>query len=225
MSGSLSSSSSPYSPSLPSNNRIATNSSNNNDLQDVVDALLVTTKGKGNYFKVVVKEKRFQNELTNKGFGQTENSEFLLQPYEALYLLYTNRLSLKTELYKDLSFTCLLHRILKQDKHILTKFLVYRDLRSRGYIAKEGFGLGVDFRVYERGEFEKKPAKYVVFAVTEGTDIKAGNFSDTIEEIRKMGKFAVIAVIERRGEIIYYKASKMYFTDNKYHSITTDIQL
>jgi tRNA-intron endonuclease len=31
-----------------------------------------------------------------------------------------------------------------------------------------------------------------------------------------MGKEAVVAVIERRGEVIYYKASKMRFIENKY---------
>jgi tRNA-intron endonuclease len=31
-----------------------------------------------------------------------------------------------------------------------------------------------------------------------------------------MGKEAVVAVIERRGEVIYYKASKMRFTENRY---------
>jgi tRNA-intron endonuclease len=31
-----------------------------------------------------------------------------------------------------------------------------------------------------------------------------------------MGKEAVVAVIERRGEVIYYKASKMRFIENRY---------
>jgi tRNA-intron endonuclease len=88
-------------------------------------------------------------------------------------------------------------------------------LRSRGYIAKEGFGFGVDFRVYERGEFEKKPSKYIVFGINEGIDMKANDFSNAIEQIGIMGKEAVIAVIERRGEIIYYKVSKTRFTENK----------
>ena len=104
---------------------------------------------------------------------------------------------------------------LKYDKDILTKFLIYRDLRSRGYIAKEGFGFGVDFRVYERGEFEKKPSKYIVFGISEGIDMKANDFSAAIEQIGIMGKEAVIAVIERRGGIIYYKVSKTRFTENK----------
>lgn len=219
MSPSSTSSPSRYFPSLPLDGEL-NKANGNNDLQDIVEAFLFLTKQKHNNLKVLVKEKRAQDQLTNKGFGQKEDADFLLQPYEALYLVYTNRLILKNLAYEDISFSQLLHIVLKQDKHILTKFLVYRDLRSRGYVAKEGFGFGLDFRVYERGEFEKKPAKYVVFSISEGTDITAGSFANVIEEIRRMGKFPVAAVIERRGEIIYYKASKMHFGDNKGFSAT-----
>jgi tRNA-intron endonuclease len=50
--------------------------------------------------------------------------------------------------------------------------------------------------------------------MNEGVNIKANNFSCAIEQIRKMGKDAVIAVIERRGGIIYYKVSKTLFAEN-----------
>ncbi|HZE78861.1 MAG TPA: tRNA-intron lyase [Nitrososphaeraceae archaeon] len=218
---STSSSPSGYFPSLPLEGEL-NKPNGNNDLQEIVEAFLLVTKQKRNNLKVVIKDKRAQDQLTNKGFGQREDSDFLLQPYEALYLVYTNRLILKNLAYEEISFSQLLHIVLKQDKHILTKFLVYRDLRSRGYVAKEGFGFGLDFRVYERGEFEKKPAKYVVFSISEGTDITAGSFASVIEEIRRMGKFPVAAVIERRGEIIYYKTSKVHFGDNKDSSATAN---
>jgi tRNA-intron endonuclease len=81
-------------------------------------------------------------------------------------------------------------------------------------VAKEGFGFGNDFRVYERGEYEKKPAKYVVFGINEGTNVKAKDFALAVSQIQKMGKEAVVAVIERRGEVIYYKASTINFTNN-----------
>jgi len=35
-----------------------------------------------------------------------------------------------------------------------------------------------------------------------------------ITSIEKMGKEAIIAVIERRGEIIYYKIAKKHFNKN-----------
>jgi tRNA-intron endonuclease len=178
------------------------------DFQYIVEAVLA---GRG--LKILVTETRFQDQLRNKGFGEKEDSEYILKPYEALYLIHTKRLVLKSK-KDDLDFDSLTELILKYDKDILTRFLIYRDLRSRGYIAKEGFGFGVDFRVYERGEFEKKPSKYIVFGMNEGVNIKANNFSCAIEQIRKMGKDAVIAVIERRGGIIYYKVSKTLFAEN-----------
>src|SRR6188472_3801810 len=180
------------------------------DFQYIVEAVLA---GRG--LKILVAETRFQDQLRNKGFGEKEDSEYILKPYEALYLIHTKRLVLKSK-KDDLDFDSLTELILKYDKDILTKFLIYRDLRSRGYIAKEGFGFGVDFRVYERGEFEKKPSKYIVFGINEGINLKANEFSNAIEQIGKMGKEAVIAVIERRGGIIYYKVSKTRFiSDNK----------
>jgi tRNA-intron endonuclease, archaea type len=184
-------------------------SSDNSDFPYLIEAVMAN-RG----LKIVVEESRFQDQLRNKGFGDKEDSEYLLKPYEALYLVYTKRLILKGK-RNNLDFDSLIELILKHDKDILTKFLIYRDLRSRGYIAKEGFGFGVDFRVYEKGEFEKKPSKYIVFGLNEGINMKASNFSAAIEQIGKMGKEGVIAVVERRGGVIYYKVAKTRFIEKK----------
>lgn len=162
--------------------------------------------------KIVVDETHFQDELRTKGFGEKENAEFILKPYEALYLFHTKRLKLKNK--PAIGFNSLFELLLKHNRNIMSEFLVYRDLRSRGYVAKEGFGFGNDFRVYERGDYEKKPAKYVVFGINEGTNTTAKEFASAVSQIQKMGKEAVVAVIERRGEVIYYKASTIHFTDN-----------
>jgi len=165
--------------------------------------------------KIVVDETHFQDELRTKGFGEKEDDEYVLKPYEALFLMHTKRLTLKNK--AGMIFDRLFELMFKYDKNIMTKFLVYRDLRSRGYVAKEGFGFGNDFRVYARGEYEKKPAKYVVFGINEGTNTTAKDFASAVDQIEKMGKEAIVAVIERRGEVIYYKASKMRFTENRFH--------
>jgi tRNA-intron endonuclease len=160
--------------------------------------------------KFVVDDERHRDQLRNRGFGEKEDNDYVLKSYEALYLSYTKRLIVKDNDYIA-GFDDLVRVLIRRDKNILTRFMVYRDLRSRGYIPKEGFGFGIDFRVYERGEFEKKPAKYVVFGISEGTIIKADKLAKTINQIARMGKDAVIAVIERRGEVIYYKISKASF--------------
>jgi len=62
----------------------------------------------------------------------------------------------------------------KTDSEVLTKFLIYRDLRNRGYVVKDGFGFGSDFRVYERGHFGEKGAKFLIFGLNEGQQEKMG---------------------------------------------------
>ena len=114
-----------------------------------------------------------------------------------------------------LGFEDLVRILIKRDKNILTKFMVYRDLRSRGYIPKEGFGFGVDFRVYGRGDTEKSLPSMLSSESVKVTKIKADRLAKTIEQIVRMGKDAVVAVIERRGEVIYYKMSRVSFPDNK----------
>jgi tRNA-intron endonuclease, archaea type len=172
--------------------------------------------------KTIVHESKYKDQLRNKGFGEVFNDEYILSDLEALYLLNNKKLKL---LGKDeYDFSTLMQQLLKKDKKILTKYLIYRDLRSKGYVVKEGFGFGNDFRIYDRGEYGKKPSKYVSIGINEGINIKSKDFVETIEQIENMGKDTVIAVIERRGEIIYYKTIKMSFFENtKKKQINSDM--
>lgn len=154
------------------------------------------------------------HELELKGFGEQEKDGYFLKPFETLYLLYTDKLVLK-KIKKKIDFNAMMDIAQTDDSDILTKFLIYRDLRNRGYVVKDGFGFGSDFRVYERGQFGEKGAKFLIFGLNEGQTEKMGNLQKTVEQITQMGKEPVIAVIERRGEVIYYKINKMNFYENK----------
>lgn len=161
-----------------------------------------------------ISDKEMIHELELKGFGEQEKDGYFLKPFESLYLLYTDRLVLK-KIRKKIDFNEMMEITQTHDSDILTKFLIYRDLRNRGYVVKDGFGFGSDFRVYERGHFGEKGAKFLIFGLNEGQKEKMGNLQNTVEQITQMGKEPVIAVIERRGEIIYYKINKMNFYENK----------
>ena len=162
---------------------------------------------------IVVESVKQQDQLRSKGYGEKIKDMYILESYEALFLLYYNRLVLKKQ-KSILDFSTYLQILLKIDLSIFTKFLIFRDLRTRGYIPKEGFGFGNDFRVYERGEYSRKAAKYVIFGINEGLSVKANILLENIRSIEKMGKEAIIAVIERRGEIIYYKVNQKKFPPN-----------
>ena len=163
---------------------------------------------------VLISDKEMQHILEQKGFGETMKKKFFLKPFESLYLLYVGKLKLSRG-KQAIDFTTLMAECIKLDPNSFTKFLIYRDLRTKGYVPKDGFGFGSDFRVYERGQFGEKGTKYVIFGLTEGKREKIGLLQKQIEDITTMGKEPVIAVIERRGEVIYYKVSKIQFYQNK----------
>lgn len=161
-----------------------------------------------------ISDKKMINELDQKGYGEIEKEKLFLKQFETLYLLYTNRLVLKKG-KKQIDFDSFMSICQKTDTDVLTKFLIYRDLRNRGYVVKDGFGFGSDFRVYERGHFGEKGAKFLIFGLNEGQQEKIGTLQKKIEEITQMGKEPIVAVIERRGEVIYYKINRINFLENK----------
>ena len=154
------------------------------------------------------------HELELGGYGDIRDGKLFLQPFETLYLLHTKRLILQKG-RAQVGFDHFVGACQESDPEILARFLIYRDLRSRGYVVKDGFGFGPDFRVYERGHFGQKGAKFLVFGLNEGRQERMGSLQKKIEEITRMGKEPIIAVIERRGEVIYYKINKMTFYENK----------
>jgi len=155
--------------------------------------------------------------LESKGFGIKEVGQYFLKDYEVLYLMYNKKLALKRMTRKskksqskleEVNFADYVTFSQERDENAWTRFLIFRDLRSRGYVVREGFGFPIDFRVYDRGDYGNKAAKYIVFGLNEGKTMSLGELKKHVEEMSTMGKEAVIAVVERRGEVIYYKVAK-----------------
>ena len=61
---------------------------------------------------------------------------------------------------------------------------------------------------------ETRVQNSLIFGLNEGQQDKMGNLQKKIEQITQMGKEPIIAVIERRGEVIYYKINKINFNMN-----------
>jgi tRNA-intron endonuclease len=145
------------------------------------------------------------------GFAKSNGEKCSLSPWEALYLLAEDRLQVQDRpSQKPMTFQTLLTRYRKDDEEVWTKYLIYRDLRSRGYVVRDGFGLGVDFRLYARGTYGKKAAKYLVYTLCEGTPIATKKMRDIHLIAQNMKKQLIIAVMDRRGEIVYYSLGSFH---------------
>jgi tRNA-intron endonuclease len=165
-----------------------------------------TLSGKG----AIVQKKEDFNELSSRGYGTTENGKSRLNIYETLFLVNKGLLEVyKTRSKTALEFKELLHLYDKADKNIWFKYLIYRDLRSRGYVVREGFGLGITFRVYERGEYGKATATYLILGIQEGKPITVKELAQVLKHTQSLKKKLVIAVVNRRGEIVYYTLTKL----------------
>jgi tRNA-intron endonuclease len=148
--------------------------------------------------------------LSLRGYGVPENDTLTLTLYEALFLLGKGVIEVEDEKTGGkMGFQDLLKRFQSVDENAWVRYLIYRDLRSRGYVAREGFGLGIDFRVYERGEYGKETAKYLIFGIQEGQPVSMEELARTLRYVQSLKKNLVLAVINRRGEIVHYSLSQL----------------
>jgi tRNA-intron endonuclease len=160
---------------------------------------------------VIVSEQNNIDALSSRGYGTLENKVFKLTFYEALYLLDKGMLEIKDEKEKTIDFQSLLHCYEIQNENAWANYLVYRDLRSRGYVVREGFGGGIDFRIYERGAYGKDTAPYLVLSSQEGKPLPINYLIGVLQQCQNQKKELTVAVINRRGEIVYYSVSQLTF--------------
>ena len=96
------------------------------------------------------------------------------------------------------------------------QFIVYRDLRERGYLVKTGFKFGAHFRVYERGvklirgpKQAHEHTKFVVHAVPEESAFSLPEMSRAVRLAHNIRATFVWAVIDREGDCTYYEIKRL----------------
>lgn len=168
--------------------------------------------------KVIISDKECIEEFYNNSYIGTlvkkDDAEdiLILEPIEVLLLCERNRILLYLENDKKnalYDFEGLLLYFSQFDDRLWQKYIIYMDLRKRGYIVRAGYGEGIDFRVYKRGaDFEKDSAKFLIYPVFEGYPID-------LKELDKMSRVAmssrkdlIVATVDRLSKPIYYSVNK-----------------
>ena len=143
----------------------------------------------------------------DKRYGEQKQGKIVYSIYEALYLLDTNKLELKHK-NKKLNFESLLKKAEEQDKKSWIKYLVFKDMRQRGYIIKTALKFGADFRVYERGKQPgQEHAKWILYPVSENHALTWHEFSAKQRVAHSTKKNLLIAVVDEEEDITYYEIS------------------
>jgi len=160
---------------------------------------------------IVISTQENIEELSTRGYGTKHNNTLTLTFYEALFLLSKGIIEVQEagKIEKKIDFQQLLSNYKAVDPSAWAKYLIYRDLRSRGYVAREGFGLGTDFRVYERGEYGTATAKYLIYGIQEGQPVSMEELAQALRYAHSQKKQLVLAVLNRRGEVVYYSLGQL----------------
>jgi tRNA-intron endonuclease, archaea type len=160
---------------------------------------------------IKINERSSIDALSQRGYGTAEKDVLTLAFYEALYLLDKQMLSVKTKKDADLDFQGLLKCYEAADEEAWMHYLLYRDLRSRGYVVREGIGAAIDFRIYDRGAYGKDTATFLVVSTQEGQPLPMGDLGNAVSQVQSLKKELILAVLNRRGEIVYYSVSPLAF--------------
>ncbi len=161
---------------------------------------------------------RLSPSLVKKGYGEPVQKAagvfWLLMPCEAAYLLERQKIKV---FYRgeEVNFEALL-RFFSRIRDFPLRFLVYRDLRSRGYIPKEGLKFGTDFRVYPQGikvasSGEKRfssHAPYLVKIISSRDKLRAQELVGLTRVAASVNKRLLFAIIDGEGDITYIFAAR-----------------
>jgi tRNA-intron endonuclease len=151
---------------------------------------------------VIIKDKKAVALNEKSHYGKFNQDELQISLMEAHYLQEKGKITI---LDRGKIFSLDEMRELIQKKDLLYRYIVFRDLRNRGYIVKTGFKYGSEFRLYERG---KSPgdghSDFVVKVVTENQDISVLNFSSYVRVAHGVNKKLLLAVVDDEQDITYY---------------------
>ncbi|MCS4541875.1 MAG: tRNA-intron lyase [Euryarchaeota archaeon] len=162
--------------------------------------------------KVIVWDEVAGNELYQKGYFGTplSGSKLEVSLVEALFLFEKGRIKVKDEeTGKELNFDDLLRKASQLEPDIRTRFVVYRELKSRGYYVKTGFKFGTHFRVYRGGKPGEAHSDYLVHAIKEGDSLTTQDLSGMTRLARAVRKELFLGIVDEEGDVTYYRLERV----------------
>jgi len=153
--------------------------------------------------KVYLPEPSKVIELREKGFGSLKNDKVFLSPYEVFYLVEKGKIKvIDKKSNEELSLKSLVSRLSINKPEVWIKYLIYRDLRDRGYIVRESNKVG--FEIYGKGALRR-----LVAIIYEGHETSLENLEEFLKIANEEKKELILAVIDRRTDIVYYSLSEL----------------
>lgn len=135
-------------------------------------------------------------------FGRIENDVLELSLIEASYLMEKGRLNIY-ENDEKCEINYIIDLIKEKDNY--GRYIVYRDLKDRGYIIRTGFKYGSEFRLYDRGaQPGEGHSDYLVKILFQSDNIPALDFASYVRVSHGVNKNLLLAIVDDDFDITYY---------------------
>ncbi|MBI2547582.1 MAG: tRNA-intron lyase [Candidatus Aenigmarchaeota archaeon] len=154
-----------------------------------------------------------------KPLPEEEPNRLEMDLVEAVYLVEKGKLKITRKedgKSKKLSFEDLMKIGSEKVHEFHPQYIVYRDLRERGYLVKTGYKFGCHFRVYERGvKLKRGPkaahehTKFVVHAVAEESAFSLPEMSRAVRLAHNIRATMVWAVVDRESDVTFYTIQRI----------------
>jgi len=152
------------------------------------------------------------DDLTRELYDKTrygepiDNKKFQYSLVEALYLMERGKLRIVDAKEKEVSFDNFVKNARKIEPNFWIRYVVFKDLRKRGYIVKTALKFGADFRVYDRGiKPGEDHARWIVFPVSEVETLTWHKFSAMNRVAHSTRKRLLVGVVDSEGDCTFYE--------------------
>jgi len=142
-----------------------------------------------------------------KGFFGTiqEDGSLLLDRYESVYLAEMARVEVQDARAKPVAWSAVFRRAVRTEAGFPVRYLVYRDLRQRGYVVRAG-PPPVAFSVLPRGgTLHKTPSRYWVVALSEREPFDLAEVVRLAERAQAVRKLLWLGVVDEESDLTYYR--------------------
>ncbi len=144
--------------------------------------------------------------LYQRGFGALLRDRLRLSLYEAAYLHSRGRLGVRDGRGKALDHERIMRAGRALEAQFRVKYIVFSDLRARGYIVKTALKFGADFRVYDKGVRPGDDhAKWIVYPVAESQALTWHGFAAKSRVAHSTRKRLLIGVVDDEEDITYFE--------------------
>ncbi len=156
--------------------------------------------------RVIIPDTKGDELFTRGVFGVKHGKKLTLSLTEALFLAEKEKLIIKNRSGRVVSVKSLIKAGMREESNFWTKYLVFKDLRDRGYVVKTALKFGADFRVYDRGiKPGEDHAKWIVYPVKEGSTLTWNEFSAKNRVAHSTKKRLMIAVVDEEDDVSYWE--------------------